>query len=357
MTLHSKKILLVASAALLFTACKKDKDPVFVINNSSGAQVELNGITSAGEAGGSAGNSVYLDLSSDKTTTALRSGWDLGFYSGPEFRVIINNTSSAGAKVLAKNDLTQVDETDTIGLTLSVNQFNPLPSDLVYFDDINGNITSTVIPAASANDASNNVVIINRGAGGGITARPWMKIRVLRNATGGYTLQYARIKETTFQTLTVPKSDDYHFTFVSFDKGIVAVEPPKENWDIVWSYSLFHQDFGAGLAPYNFADMIAVNHLSNVQVRQRTYATEAIATAAYDAFNRDSVNANPVAPGRWTIGSGWRSTQPATGARRNIFYVIKDPAGNYYKFRCLSMGVGSDGETRGKPVFAYKLIP
>ena len=108
--------------------------------------------------------------------------------------------------------------------------------------------------------------------------------------------------------------------------------------------------------PYNFSDLIAVNHLSGVTVKEKIYADATTANAAYNAFNRDSVNNTTLATGRWIIGSSWRSTQPATGARADRFYIIKDVDGNYYKFKCLAMGVGTDGGTRGKPEFKYSLI-
>lgn len=352
-----KRMLFATSiSAIAFTSCKKDKDPIVIIPPSTGSQVEFNGLVGS-EAGSAAGNAVYLDLSTNQMTGVARASWDLGFYCGSDFRVVLNNTSSAGAKVLTQNDLTAVGAADTIGLTLSVSQLNPLPADMAYFDDIAGSITGTVIPEVSATDANNKVIIINRGAGGSIPARPWMKIRVLRNAGGGYTVQYARITATTFQTIQIAKESDFHFKFFSFDNGVISGQPEKAKWDLVWSYSVFQTNFGAGLVPYNFSDLIAVNHLSNVQVKEKIYADAATAAAAYTAFNKDSVNATTLVNGRWTIGSSWRSTQPATGARLDRFYIIRDANGNYYKFKCLSMGVGTDGGTRGKPKFQYDLIP
>lgn len=345
-------------AAFIFTACKKDKDPIIVVPPSTGSDVQFNGLAGT-EAGSSAGNSVYLDLSSNKMTNVQRSGWDLAFYCGPEFRVFLNHTTSAGAKLLMKNDLTAVDATDTIGLTLAVNQMAPSPSDFDYFDDLDGSLEGTVIPEISATDANNKVIIINRGTGGGIAARPWIKLRVLRNGSDGYTVQYATIQSTTFRTVIVSKDADYHVKLFSFDTGttLTVGQPEKSKWDLAWSYSLFQTNFGS-MVPYNFSDLITVNVLSNVQVKEKIYADEATATAAYSAFNKDSVNlpANTVASGRWTIGSNWRSTQPATGARKDRFYIIKDTNGNYYKFKCKAMGVGTDGGTRGKPEFKYDLI-
>ena len=348
-----QKIILFALATTTFTACKKDTDPVFIIAPSTGAAIQLNGLVGS-EAGSAAGNSVFIDLSAGKTTAVARAGWDLGFYCGSDFRVVLNNFTAAGAKVLAKNDLALVNETDTIGLTLATSQTNPLPAQLAYFDDISGDLTKTIIPEIALTDADNKVIILNRGTGGGIAARAWVKLRVLRNA-GGYTLQYAGIKETTFKTLQIPKDAIYHFRLVSFENGITDAQPEKERWDLVWSYSLFQTNFGVGLVPYNFSDLISVNYLSGVTVAQKKYADATTAAAAFTAFNKDSVASTTMLSGRWTIGSNWRSTQPATGARTDRFYIIKDANGNYYKLKCLAMGVG-DGGTRGKPQFSYSLI-
>ncbi|MEO6612046.1 MAG: HmuY family protein [Chitinophagaceae bacterium] len=350
-----KRFIAITLVTFALGSCKKDIDPIIIVPPSAGSSISLNGIAGT-ESGSAAGNSVYLDLSADRQTTSLRSSWDLGFYSGSDFRVILNNTSSAGAKVLAKNDLATVGVADTIGLILATSQTNPLPEQLVWFDEVTGDLAKTVIPAVAAVDADNKVIIVNRGTGGGIAPRPWIKLRVLRNPSGGYILQYAGIQETSFRTLQVPKDAAYNFKFVSFDNGIVDVQPEKERWDLVWTYSVFETNFGAGQVPYNFSDLVAINQLAGVTVASKTYSSAAIAAAAYSAFNRDSVATATLVNNRWAIGSGWRSTQPATGARLDRFYIIKDPNGNYYKFRCLAMGVGADGGVRGRPDFQYQLI-
>lgn len=352
-----KNTLLAFALLTGFTACKKDKDPVVIIPPSDGVEkITLHGIA-GDESGSVAANSVYLDLSTDETAPVLRAGWDLGFYCGNEFKVILNNTTSAGAKVLDKYDLASVTATDTAGFTLSFDHYAPKAEDLDFFDDVQGDLTQTVIPAISATDGSNPVIILNPGTGGDVEPRPWLKLRVLRDGDN-YQLQYAKIAESDFRTVKISKSADHHFRYVSLNGvgSIVSVAPAKDNWDIVWTYSVYETDFGGGMVPYNFSDLIALNYLSDVKATELVYADEETAAAAYAAFNMDSVTANPVTAGRWTIGSKWRSTMPAIGARQDRFYLIKDSEENYYKFKAISMGAGTDGGTRGNPEFKYKLI-
>lgn len=345
--------------AIIFSSCKKDHDPIIVVPTSTGSTLELNGLTGNEMSGATAGNSVYLDLSSNTTTTVTRANWDLAFYCGNDFRVALNNTTGAGAKVLAQNNLNDVTANDTIGLTLAVNHAAPAPPDFLYFDQLDGSVDGTVIPEIASTDADNKVIILNRGTGGGIAERPWIKLRIFRNGPTGYTIQFAHIQSATYQTAYIAKDEGYHYLLFSFENGILSNGQPRKNaWDLVWTYSLYQTNFGGGMVPYNFSDLIATNQLSNVQVKEKIYADANAASLAYNAFNKDSVLSidNTTVTGKWAIAGKWRSTQPATGAKLDRFYLIKDCNGNYYKFRCLSMGVGADGGTRGKPKFQYDLI-
>lgn len=343
-----KNFVYAAALVLLASACKKERAIIVFPPPSDGTTQTLKG----GAGGSNAVNSVFIDMSTNKQDSVLRSSWDLGFYSGADYRVILNYTASAGVLVTGKNDLTQVGAADTIGLTLAVSQTNPLPSDLPFFDDASGYITQTAIPAISTTDAENKVIILNRGAGGGITARPWIKLRVLRSASsGGYILQYARITENTFTTVNIPKDAAYNFKFVSLNNGaLVNVEPKKDEWDFMWTYSVFKTSFGAGDVPYNFSDLVAINTLGGVQA-----AEILTSNIQYADYTEAKIASTSFTSNRWVIGSNWRATTGTVGVKTDRFYVIKDPAGNVYKLKFISFHA-NDGGVRGYPVVEYKLV-
>ncbi|WP_353721846.1 HmuY family protein [Dyadobacter sp. 676] len=316
---------------------------------SEGTSIQLNGIAGS-EPGSSAANTVFLDLSSNVQTPVLRDSWDLGFYNGTDFRVILNGTNGASALMVDKTDLNAVSGKDFVADSLAVGQGK---GKLSLVDDATGDLTKTVIAAVSATDADNKVYILNRKGGSGtvLPATDLYKIRILRKGAG-YTLQYAKVNETTFKTLDINKDAAYNFGFVSLEKGAtVGVEPAKDRWDIKWGYSMYFTAAGPGVTlPYGFSDLVFINTLANVEA-----AEVLTATAAYDTFAETNLTGITFSKSADAIGSKWRATTGTIGVKTDRFYLIKDPAGNIYKLRFISFHA-SDGGERGKPKLEYKLV-
>lgn len=315
---------------------------------STGTSLKLNG----GEGGASAVNSVFVDFSSNTQTAVARAGWDLGFYAGSDFRVIINGTTGATVKALTKTDLTQVTAADTTALA-SVLVLGQGAGTFDIVDDVDGNLTKTAIKAISATDGENPVYILNPGKAG-TAQKPWYKIRVVRKGTG-YTLQYARIAETTFRTLDVTKDANYDFNYVSLTQGkAVSVEPTKNNWDIQWGLNTYKAQMDATtFVPYPYSDYVVINNLAGVQAAQVETKT-----VTYDAYGEANIATTTFAADRNVIGGNWRaSAAPGStaGVKTDRFYVVKDAAGNVYKLKFVNY-ISSDGGERGYPNIEYKLV-
>lgn len=299
-------------------------------------------------------NKTFIDLSANRETPVNRSNWDLGFYTGADdYRVILNSSSAMMARQIVKNDLTQVTPADTVGFSSEVafSQFAPTTGSLPYIDYPNGDLTRTAIAAISATAADNKVYIINRGfsPGSPSQARGWKKVRIIRNANGGYTLQHADIAATTFQEVNIVKDDAYFFKYVSFENNVVNVEPEKKKWDIAWTYFSNVTNFGSGEVPYLFQDIILIN--KNVQ------AAKILVTAkAFADFDSTNIAAQTFLTSQTAIGSDWRSGGGPTSApaiRTDRYYIIKDANNNYYKLRFTALT--QNGE-RGYPAYESVLI-
>jgi HmuY protein len=297
-------------------------------------------------------NKVFIDLSANRQTPVVRTNWDLGFYSGDgnDFKVILNASTAMMAKQIDKNDLMQVTSADTAGFSADVaySPFAPSPTQMPYVDYPDGSLDKTAIGTISATANDNKVFIVNRGSGVGTPApaRGWKKIRVFRNAGGGYTLQHADIASTTFSSIDIARDDKYFFKYVSFESGIVPVEPEKTKWDIAWSYSGFVANFGAEV-PYTFQDIVVQNR--NVEI-----AKVLTSAKAYASFSEADIPGLTFSAKQSTIGSDWRRTTPSPAqAWDDRYYIIKDGSNNYYKLRFTALtGNGS----RGYPSIEYVLV-
>ncbi|SEN23193.1 HmuY protein [bacterium A37T11] len=310
---------------------------------SQGSSLTLNG----GEGGAAAVNSVFVDLSANSQVSVARDSWDLGFYSGDDFRVILNNSTAASVVTVNKTDLAQVSSAD---INIADLELGFGKGTFSLFDDVTGDLAKTAIQQVSATDGDNKVYVINRAGGSGTTstAADLVKVRIVR-ASGGYTLQFAKLNETTFKTVTVTKDTKYNFNYVSFNSGAaVAVEPTKDHWDMEWTYSIYF----TGSFPYAFSDLIFTNYLGNTQS-----AEVLTSTVGYQAFNESNLSSVTFSNSRNTISSNWRTTSPSTqaGVKTDRFYVIKDAAGNIYKIKFISFTT-QDGGTRGYPKLEYALV-
>ncbi len=337
------KINSVSAPALLGTIAELSVKFTAIV--STGSTLKLNG----GTGGSSAINSVFVDFSNNAQTSIARAAWDLGFYTGNEFVVKLNNTTAATAFVTNKTDITQVSSADTVGKNLTLGYD---ASHLALIDDLSGDLSKTVITAVSATDADNKVYILSRGTGGGTSKKDLMKLRVLRNTSGGYTLQYAALNETTFKTLSIAKDATYLFNYISFDtQATVAVEPAKDRWDIQWTGAIYKTNLSATVEiPYYFSDQVLINHLAGVQA-----AEVLTSTVSYDNFGESNLSSVTFSSNRNIIGVNWRATTGTVGVKTDRFYVIKDALGNIYKLKFLNF-TSADGGERGYPNIQYTLV-
>lgn len=303
-------------------------------------------------------NKVFVDLSANRQNAVLRTKWDLGFYTDPnEFRVILNSSTAMMAKQIDKDDLNAVTSADTAGFASLVvfSQTEPTVESMAFIDHPSGDLSKTAIAPISATASENKVYIINRGLGIGNPApqRGWKKLRIIRNGNGGYTLQHADIAATSFTSIDIPKDSDYFFRYISFENGLVDVEPAKDKWDFAWTYFSNASNFGAGEVPYLFQDIVIINR--NVEVARVMEASK-----AFSAFNESSLaDANLALDWKTTqtaIGSDWRSgggpgVSPAV--RSDRYYIIKDGNNNYYKLRFTAL---TENGERGYPGYETVLV-
>ncbi len=363
-----KKSIFILSLACAFLASCSGEDNTTTDN---GVKPVEGSIQQPAIGGPNEPNQVYVDLGTGTSASVERTAWDLGFYSGSEFRVVLNGSLKMAVKKLPT---TNIDEVQTTDPSVSVNP--DVDSFLGYVDNPTGILTGngggegTAIAEISATDADNAVYLVNMGLGlstttpavGSISvdgaARGWKKIRILRSGND-YKLQYADINATTHEEVIISKRPDYNFTFFSMvSKTEVAVEPVKTGWDLNFTTFTNYYPNGDREVIYPFADYTLLNVKGGTRAYMITTADANGGEAGYNAFTAAQIdNSKFDASALDHRFISWRTEAgPSTtmSVRTDRFFVIKDAEGNFYKvlFRALK----NDAGERGYPIFEYKLL-
>lgn len=355
------KILFISSLFLTIS-CLKEDDGVLIVPPIQGNEI-------APEVGGPGQPyQVWVDLSTGEMKKTLRTDWDLGFYSGDEFAVILNTSALMSAtEIEGVTELSQVNSESVANLMTQVQVGTFNPDNIQYVDDVKGNYleNGTVIKESGKIYLVNLGVNIYEGpfssgsAVSGGTPRGWKKIKVTKESAG-YTIEYADLDQMQMQTAFVPKDSNYNFTFFSMVKGQIAdIQPPKMNWDLCFTVFVnqVNDNNGNSQGTYIFSDFVVTNTMAE------TGAYEVISTAngALEEFN--NFTSSEVDPSNFiyddhrAIGDKWRQI-PGAIVRNDRFYVLKDPNGVLFKVRFISMTKVRENDPsfieRGHPVLEYQ---
>jgi len=351
---------ILCAAVFSFTSCDSEDAPIAPI------VVVIDGAAISPEVGGpNEPNQVYVDLSTNTTTVVKRDSWDLGFYSGSEFRVTINGSLYMAAGQLSSTDIDAVNattaEVQELQEKVAVGTFDP--ENTAYVDGPNGTITGSAIAEISDTDANNKVYLVNLGyevgtevaATGSVAiagdSRGWKKVRILKE-DNNYVLQYADLDATTHKEVTISKSVTHNFTFFSFNtESEATVTPAKMNWDL--NFSVFTNEI-TGFGSYGYSDFVVNNTKSSALVYM--IDTE-VDTYTYNNFSLTDVDATKFTTDQRSIGSSWRNgggPGSLPSLKDNVFYVVNDTDGNLYKLKFLAL-TNEAGE-RGYPEFVYSLL-
>lgn len=352
---------IIGVSLILFVAgsCLSDDDSAVIIP-------PLQGTVMAPDVGGpTEPYQVWIDLESGEQTLTQRTDWDLGFYSGEDFRVVLNNSILMAA---AGIDATDIDEAGPLSF-LEYIQMLSAPSGWSpeFMDNIDGEYSNggTAIAKISADEEENQVYLLKLGYNvySGTVApyttnpigssRGFKKIRILRHGDDAYLLQYADTDSEIHKEIIIEKNPDYNYTFFSFNtEETLTIQPPKNRWDLCYTtFNNVIEDFGT----YTFSDFV----LSNIVGGAGGYEVVTEAYLLEEDFN--SFSLSDVDESRFIYddqrmpGDTWRSTVSGTVSTPVVFgdrfYVLKNPDGKVFKLRFLSLM--NDENMRGYPKFEY----
>jgi len=363
-----KKLLFILVSMVTLQSCLRDNEDPVTVSPIEGA------IANPIVDGPTQPNQVWVDLSdvdatgNPKQTFNRRTDWDLAFYSGESFKVVLNSSvMMAAGKIPNISDINQVKESDVTELKTKVQVANFDPANISYVDEVKGNFPTdyTAISEISINDADNAVYLINLGRDiyngsvtvGSITTggdeRGWMKIQITRAGTSAYKIKYADVASTNYKEYIIEKNTGYNYSFFSLKNNKeLLIQPEKQKWDLC--FTVFTNVI-EGAGTYIYGDFVLDNIMGGAASYQVDIPSNVNATEFYNNFKASDIDMSKFNhTDHRTIGANWRNPVGTNGLETygDRFYILKDPEGFYFKIKFLRMT--NDQGIRGYPQFEYK---
>jgi len=281
---------------------------------------------------------VFYDLETNSSIKQiLISDWDLGFESSDSgYHVVLNTSKMMLAGNTGQTDFEKVKSSS--GLSMN-------------FDPSHGNLDSTAIGnwytfSDEKPVSLENVYVIDRGTDEDFNLLGEKKVTFNLQDENTYVVRFANLNGSGEQTMVIQKDTTVNFVCLSFDKGIVEIEPNKNSWDLKFcKYStLLFTDVGD---PYPYL-------VTGVLLNPFKTLAKLDTIHQFDEVNFEIAEEQNLVNQKDIIGYEWKDYNFDNGMYQvdpKKIYILKNRIGYYYKLRFIDY-YNSTGE-KGFPTFEF----
>ncbi len=325
-------LITIILSIVSFTSCFQEDEPVPPYVSPPGVT------TNVAEIGPYYDKQLFYDLQTDSFIRIVnRESWDLAFQCmEEEFQIFINSSK-----------LMRVSNT----LSTNFNQTFSTVGQSWKYDNSGGWLDSTAfgewgVKSGNQVTSFNHVYIVDRGLSATTGNNlGYKKVQILGFSNGKYSIRYANLDGSQFQELSFSKNADYNFIYISFDQGIVAVEPPKNSWDLLFTqYTTLVTQQSTGIVENYSVNGVLLNPYKVKAAREFSKPFTEISYT--DLLNYTFTQQRDI------IGYDWKDYDFDLSVYiiyPNKVYLIHDVEGFYYKMRFTSF-TNQQG-VRGYPTF------
>ena len=313
----------ISLLVLALTSCEKDEQPI-EIDEQSVEQENIPGdkITASVFIENDYKYQVFYDLETNtEVAQNLATAWDLAFECGNNGHHIKLN-SSKSMKVWATGEM-------------SFSAVNSYAGGTWKWDNPNGLSDSTAIGEwgvinKSTVVSNNEVYVLNLGKDSKANQLGFKKIQILGLEGNEYSIKIADLSGSNEFVLFFKKDNDYNFVFLSIDnRKLVTIEPPKTDWDLVFTkYTHTFYDDASKPSYYGVTGVLINSYFTSVHQDLSYDFDDTNLKIAKELNYSTDIN---------TIGYNWKDYNHDSGGYTILdnSYVIKNRAGNYYKFHLI----------------------
>jgi hypothetical protein len=286
---------------------------------------------------------VYFDLASGRTvSTNVRTASDLGFEGSAEGWKIILNTSDF-MKVADLGVIPFGQSHDTSGLKWKFDKSDGSADSLAFgkwFSIINGDTVSL-----------HHVYAVDRGVDNLGNPLGFYQLAFDSLKQGTYYFRVAQLSGLNVHSGSVTKDPSVNYVWYSFASGgsVVNLEPPENAYDLLFTQytTLLYTSLGEAYPYLVTGVLLNRNGVEAVKDSTHNFSTVTL---------QDVMN-TPLTASLDAIGYDWKTFNFDAGSytvRTNIFYVIRDKSGYFYKLRFVAY-YNNLGE-KGYPVIEYQAL-
>ena len=281
---------------------------------------------------------VFYDLVTNTTVkTNLFSDWDLGFStSDTSWDIRLNNAKRMYAGNTFNTNFEEVISETGIDMWFDRSDGNPDSLALGGWVDLSGGTPVSY----------NYVYVINRGYDENFLEAGYRKIIFETPEDNKYKIRFAELDGQNEISFTIEKDTVVNYVCFSFDNGIVDIEPPKNNWSLLFTlYQTLYQDLLGNYQPYMVNGALLNPHNVSANIDSLLEFYDITINDTYDFEFKTDLD---------IIGFDWKYYNFEEGYYSIVDgqnYLIKNNDGYFYKLRFIDFY--NDSNEKGFPTFEF----
>lgn len=313
--------LTLLAACFLWSSCEKKEQPYPLPPKGEAQSIQF-------DLGSDYATQVFFSFTNGVVSSGSYKSWDLAFgnntdqpefwINGPKPILVYATGETEFATVLSAADI----------------------SDSAWkYDDPSGLPGTSALGNIIDNALLHRVIVVK-------ISNQYYKLKIKDITDTYYIIETAEIAAETGRVDTVLVDTDYNFSYFSFTDGIVKPEPPKADWDLVFTrYRHIYRNFNEDGSDFLYSVSGAL-----LNPYQTTGSVDSSFSQSFEELNREKAEAMEFVANRDVIGFDWKTVNINTGEYTvipELLFVLKDQNGKWWKFHFT--GYYNDKGEKGSP--------
>ena len=323
----------LALGSILFSSCMKDEKPYTKppAPVSEGNFEIQNDKISIGE---DYETQVYFSLTTGEVASSKFKAWDIAIANKQDSVELWLN---GGKKVLVY----------ATGLQnfAAITNIAAATGDKWRYDDPSGIAGQSGLGLLA--DHIGEVLLVDDGEG------TYFKMQITEITSASYKLNVGTITDVTPGLVELERDENYNFAYYSFIDGVVKPEPPKQDWDLLFTrYRYIYRNYPTEGSDFPYY----VNGVLSNPYKTQTWSDSTKLYEFYDVLLSEA-ETKPLYNDRDKIGFNWKSANANTAqytVNKKRLFLIKDQNEALWKLRFVNFY--DENNVRGTPQFEFQRL-